>query len=113
VLVGGTNRVTVNTLGPDLRSPTPFEGFINANDERIIRDECFGKRAQQYAACFLTGSHGAVEYPMIAAELPFLLQAHRSQGGGHGSLTGGEDRAYEQQLDMLPHAPRKQWREGG
>jgi len=38
---------------------------------------------------------------MIAAELPFLLQAHRSQGGGHGSLTGGEDRAYEQQLDML------------
>jgi len=48
----------VNTLGPDLRSPTPFEGLINANDERTIRDECFGKRAQQYAACFLTGPHG-------------------------------------------------------
>jgi hypothetical protein len=50
---------------------------------------------------------------MVAAELPFLVKAHRSQGGGYGSLTGGEDRACEQQLDMLPNALGKQWREGG
>jgi hypothetical protein len=31
-----------------------------------------------YAACFLTGPHGAVEHPMVAAEPPFLSQAHRA-----------------------------------
>jgi hypothetical protein len=54
--------------------PDAFRGsLINANDERTISDECLSKRAQQYAACFLTGPHGAVEYPMVAAELPFLV----------------------------------------
>jgi hypothetical protein len=39
---------------------------------------------------------------MVAAEAPFLLQAHRLQGGGYGPLAGREDRTREQQLDVLP-----------
>jgi hypothetical protein len=40
---------------------------------------------------------------MIAAESPFLLQTHCSQGAGYGPLGRGERRTRQKQLDM----PRK------
>jgi hypothetical protein len=49
---------------------------------------------------------------MVAAEPFLIVQAHRSEGGGYGSLAWGEDRTCEQQLNMLPDATGEQWREG-
>jgi hypothetical protein len=41
---------------------------------------------------------------MVAAELFLFVQAHRSEGGGYGSLAWGEDQSCEQQLNMLEDA---------
>ncbi len=50
---------------------------------------------------------------MVAAESPFLLQTHRSQGVGYGPLSRSEDRARQQQLDMLEDAFGEKWRKRG
>jgi hypothetical protein len=47
---------------------------------------------------------------MVAAEAPFLLQAHRSKGGGHSPFAWGEDHTRHEHLDVLEDAPREQWR---
>jgi hypothetical protein len=47
---------------------------------------------------------------MVATEAPFLLQAHRSEGGGYGPPARGEDRARQERLGMVPDTLGEQWR---
>ena len=42
---------------------------------------------------------------MVAMKAPFPVQPHRAKSGTDGSPSGGEDRAGQEHLGMLPDAP--------
>src|SRR5215204_3489819 len=108
--VAGSNRVAVDALRRDLLPLTPLQGLVNAhNQRRSFGYEYLHEQPQQDAARFPTRPVGAAQYPMVAAEAPFVLQTHRSQGAGHGSFPRSEDRAGDQHLDMSPNTFGEKW----
>ena len=109
----GTHRVTVDAFRGDLLSPAPLQRFVYAQYERSIRRESFHQQLQQDTARFPARPCCAAQDPMIAAESPFLLQTHRSQGAGYGPLARGDHRTSNKQLDMLEDAFGEQWRDRG
>jgi hypothetical protein len=111
MLVSGPNWVAVDPLCSDLLASPPLQCFIYAQYQRAFGRKSFYKQSQQQRALLSARPGRATEHPMVAAEAPFFLQAHRSQGRSYGPLARREDSARQEHLDVLEDAFREQWRE--
>src|SRR5215208_3773748 len=104
----GADRIAVDPSGRNLLSSAPLQRLVDAHNQRAVRHKNLHQQSQENAACLPARPDSTAEHPVVAAELPFLLQAHSSQSGGYGPLSRRKDRTCEQQLNMLPDSFRKQ-----
>jgi hypothetical protein len=79
--VAGSDRVSVDAFRRDPLSLAALQGLVDAHHQRIsFRHESFHEQPQQDATRLLSGPLRAAQDPMIAAELPFIVQTYCSQG---------------------------------
>ena len=109
----GTHRVAVDGPRPDLGAPTPFQGLVDAEDQRAVAAiQVLEQEYQQDAGYFAGRPHGSVKHLVVAGVVALVAAAHNAQCRRHGTLTRRQDRADQQQLDFPPGWVGKQRREG-
>ena len=109
----GTHRVAVDAPTFDLGAATPFQGFVDAEDQGAIPTIKVLEQQHQEDARRCTGRpHRPVEHLMIAGVIAVIAAAHDPQGRGDGALTRGQDRAHQQYLGFPPGRVGKQRCEG-
>ena len=95
LMTTGTHRVPVDTTGSDLGAPTPFQGFIDAEDQRTVAAIQVLQQQPEQDAGRLTGRpHRPIEHLVVAGVVVLVAAAHDAERGGHGALAGGQDRAH-------------------
>jgi len=99
-----THRVAVDALGFDLRPAPAFHRWIQCTDDRPLGHEGLHQELQQRAAQRPARPNRAAEHPMVSLKLSLLAQAHDAQHGRHRAPAGGQDRAQQQHLRVLPDA---------
>ena len=59
LMAAGTHRVAVDGPRPDLGAPTPFQGFVDAEDQGAVATIQVLEQQHQQDAGYLTGDHTA------------------------------------------------------
>ena len=109
----GTHRVTVDAQEFDFRAATPFQGFVDAEDQGAIALIQILEQQHQQDASRRTGRpHRPVEHLMVAGVVALVAAAHDPQRRGDGALTRGQDRAHQQHLGFPPSWVAEQRCEG-
>ena len=99
----GTHRVAVDRPRPDLGATTPFQGFVDAEDQGAVAAVQMLEQQRQQDAGYRTGRpHCPIEHLMVAGVVVIIAAAHDAQRRGHGALARGQDRADQQQLGFTP-----------
>ena len=113
VAAAGTHRVPVAAPTFDLRTATPFQGLVNAADQRAVAAVQVLEQQHQQDAGYLTGRpHRPIEHLMVTGVVLVVAQSHDPQGRRHGALARGQDRAHQQHLGFPPSWTGKQRCEG-
>ena len=103
LLAAGTHRIAVDAPTFDLGAATPFQGFVNAEDQGTIAlVQVLEQQHQQDARCLAGRPHRPIEHLMVAGVVALVAAAHDAQRRSHGALTRRQDRADQQQLRFPP-----------
>ncbi len=102
--VAGTYRIALDPLGGDLLSLPPLQRLIYTQDERPLRlrDESLYKQSQQDATRLSGGLLRSTQHSVVAMPPLLLIQIHSTQGGTDCLFPWGEDRTYQEYLDIPP-----------
>ncbi len=96
-----------------LGAATPFQGFVDAEDQGAIPTiKVLEQQHQEDARRYTGRPHRPVEHLMVAGVIAVIAAAHDPQGRGDGALTRGQDRAHQQYLGFPPGRVGKQRCEG-
>jgi hypothetical protein len=72
--MGGTHRISVDTLGRDFLPVASLQSLIDAHNQRIsFGDEYLHEQAQQDAAHFSTRPLSVAQDPVVAVESLLLV----------------------------------------
>ena len=109
----GTHRVPVDASRLDPGAATPFQGFVDAEDQGAVAPVQAPEQQQQQDAGGLTGRpHRPVEHLVIAGIVALVVASHDPQGCGDGALARRQYRADQQQLGFAPGWVAKQRSKG-
>jgi hypothetical protein len=100
--VGGAHRIAVDAARRDLLAPAPFDGVVDADDDRPSWQQPFEDQGQQLAGDDPAVPVRLAEHMVIEREISGFGQPHDAQHGAHGALAGGEDGARHQHQDVVP-----------
>ena len=112
VTMRGADRISIDATSLDPRSPSPFDGVIEADHHRVVvGDEGVDQQAEQAARQPAAGPCVAVEHTVIVGKLRDVPKTHDAQSRRDGASARDKDRAHNQDQHM-PHvgavnAPRK------
>ena len=113
VAPAGTHRIAVDAQGFDFRTAAPFQGFVDAEDQRTISLVQVLEQQHEQDASRLTGRpHRPIEHLMIAGVVEVVAAVHDAQRRGHSALARGQYRADQQDLGFQPGRVAKQRGEG-
>ena len=114
LMAAGTHRVPVDAPSLDLGAATPFQGFVNAEDQGAVAPvQVPEQQQQQQDAGGLTGRpHCPIEHLVIAGVVALVAASHDPQGGGDGALARGQNGAHQQDLSFPPSRVGEQHCEG-
>ena len=101
------DRVSVDTAGMDLRSPSSLDGVVEANDNRASRHQTVDEHLNQTASDPAAGPTVPIQDAVVVGKVPGLLQTHHAQSGSDGAMTGGENGPNDQDQNVLPCRCRK------
>jgi len=105
--VAGTDRVPVYSPCSDATSPSPFDGVVHTDDDRVIGHEPFDDNAQLSPGDGTRTPAGATEDLMIACKVGRFGPASHAQAGTDGSLARRQQSAHHQDEHMLPTRRRE------
>ena len=89
VAPAGTHRIAVDAQGFDFRAAAPFQGFVDAEDQRTIAlIQVLEQQHEQDASRLAGRPHRPVEHLMVAGVVEVVAAAHDAQRRGHGALAG-------------------------
>jgi hypothetical protein len=100
-LAGGDRVAVITPLG-DLSPAAPLQGLIDGQSQPAFGCEGLDQQQEQAPRQFQGRPASAAEDGMEAAEAGVLLVSGGAEGRSDGPSTAGEDRAREQDLDLLP-----------
>ena len=95
LMAAGTHRVPVDGPRPDLGAPTPFQGFVDAEDQGAVATiavatiEVLEQQHQQDAGYLTGGPHRPIEHLVVTSVVAVATAAHDAQRRGHGALAPG------------------------
>ncbi len=113
LLAAGTHRIAVDAPTFDLGAAPPFQGFVDAEDQRAVAAvQVLEQQHQQDAGRLAGRPHRPIEHLMVTGVVALVAAAHDPQGRGHGALARGQDRADQQHLSFPPGWAGKQHGEG-
>ena len=113
VAPAGTRRIAVDAQGFDFRAAAPFQGFVDAEDQRTIAlIQVLEQQHEQDASRLAGRPHRPIEHLMVAGVVEVVAAAHDAQRRGHGALARGQYRADQQNLGFQPGRVAKQRGEG-
>ena len=113
LVAAGTHRVPVDAPSFDLGTTTPFQGLIDAENQRAVAAVQVLEQQRQQDASRLTGRpYRPVEHLMVAGVVEVVAAAHDAQRCGHGALARGQYRPEQQHLGFPPSRVGKQRYEG-
>ena len=105
-----THRIAVDAQGFDFRATAPFQGFVDAEDQRTIAlIQVLEQQHEQDASRLAGRPHRPIEHLMVAGVVEV---AHEAQRRGHGALARGQYGAGQQDLGFQPGRAAKQRGEG-
>ena len=115
VAPAGTHRIAVDAQGFDFRAAAPFQGFVDAEDQRTIALIQVEDQQSQQDACRLAGRpHRPIEHLMITGVVAVVAQSHDTVRRCHGALAGSQYRADQQDLGFPPgRGCETAWRRDG
>ena len=95
------------------RAATPFQGFVNAEDQRIVvLVQVLEQQHEQDAGRLAGRPHRPIEHLMVAGVVAVVAAAHDAERRCHGALARGQYRADQQDLGFQPGRAAKQRCEG-
>ena len=113
LVAAGTHRVPVDAPSFDLGTTTPFQGLIDAENQRAVAAVQVLEQQRQQDASRLRGRpYRPVEHLMVAGVVEVVAAAHDAQRCGHGALARGQYRPEQQHLGFPPSRVGKQRYEG-
>ena len=113
VAPAGTHRIAVDAQGFDFRATAPFQGFVDAEDQRTIAlIQVLEHQHEQDASRLAGRPHRPIEHLMIAGVVEVVAAAPDAPRRGHGALARGQYGAGQQDLGFQPGRGAKQRGEG-
>ena len=113
LLATGAHHVPVDAPSLDLCAATPFQGFVDAEDQRAVTAvQVLEQQRQQDAGRLAGRPHRPIEHLMVAGVVAVIAATHDPQRRGHGALARGQDRADQQHLGFPPSWAGEQRCEG-
>src|ERR1700761_2230602 len=97
----GADRIAIDAACLDLRSPSPLERVVQADDDGTVRDEATDQQMQQAARDPAARPAITVENPVVVREARILVEPDDAQGSSDSAPPGTEDGAGDQDQHML------------
>ena len=102
----GTHRIAVDAQGFDFRTTAPFQGFVDAEDQRTIAPIQVEDQQSKQDPGHLQGRPcRPVEHVMVAGVVAIVAQSHDTQRRCHGALARGQYGTNQQDLGFPPSLP--------
>ena len=103
LLATGTHRVAIDGPRFDLGAATPFQGFVNAEDQRAVTPiQVLEQQHQQDAGHLARRPNRPLEHLMVADVVPVVAESHDAERRSYGALAWGQYRADQQDFGFGP-----------
>jgi hypothetical protein len=100
--VAGAHRVAVDPAGGDAGAPAPLDGVVDADDHRPLRHQSGDNQIEQGPGQRAALPAPAVQHLVIDGEVRGFRPSGHAQAGADGALAGREQRAHDQDEQVLP-----------
>lgn len=103
--VAGAHRIAIDAARGDAGTPAPLDGIVDADDHWPLRHQGGDNRIEQGSGQRAALPAPAVQHLVVDGEVGHVGPAGHAQAGAHRPLAWREQRAHDQNKEVLPGRP--------